>query len=63
MRVRMAVKVSGTRDGADWPDIGDTIDVSDEEAEFLTMTGLAVADTETVEKPSGPLTTKTKTTR
>lgn len=44
MRIRMAVKVSGTRDGADWPDIGGVIDVTDEEAEFLMMTGMGVAE-------------------
>ncbi|MFI9005099.1 hypothetical protein [Streptomyces sp. NPDC053541] len=39
MRVRMRVKISGTRDGAEWPDRGDTIDLPDDEAEQLIRYG------------------------
>ncbi|MFN0028407.1 MAG: hypothetical protein ACKV2O_14695 [Acidimicrobiales bacterium] len=35
MLVRMKIKISGTRDGADWPAKGDTIDVPDDEAAAL----------------------------
>ncbi|MFB7866994.1 hypothetical protein [Streptomyces sp. NPDC056069] len=41
MRVRMKVKISGTRDGAEWPDKGDTLDVPDDEAEQLIRYGAA----------------------
>lgn len=41
MKVRMLVKVQGTRDGADWPEIGDTITVPDAEGADLCATGLA----------------------
>lgn len=39
--VTMIRKVSGTRDGVDWPDPGESIDVPDEEAASLIMLGLA----------------------
>lgn len=39
--VRMFIKLSGTRDGADWPNAGDTLDVSAEEADQLVGTRLA----------------------
>ena len=41
MIVTMIRKVSGTRDGADWPEPGETIDVPDEEAASLISNGLA----------------------
>lgn len=56
--VRMAIKISGTRDGNDWPNPGQTIDVSPAEAADLIAGGYArpaeqdetaVADTSGIE--------------
>ncbi|MER8042714.1 hypothetical protein [Streptomyces sp. NPDC094032] len=44
MRVRMRVQISGTRDGAEWPERGGTIDLPDDEAEQLIRYGAAEAD-------------------
>lgn len=56
--VTMLRKVSGTRDGVDWPDPGGSIDVPDEEAASLIMLGLAEAASEvgeaTSEAPAEP---------
>lgn len=41
MIVTMIRKVSGTRDGVDWPEPGENIDVPDEEAASLIGNGLA----------------------
>lgn len=49
MNVTMLRKVSGTRDGVDWPDPGEWIDVPDEEAASLIMLGLAEAASEVAE--------------
>lgn len=51
MNVTMLRKVSGTRDGVDWPDPGESIDVPDEEAASLIMLGLAK---EPAEAPADP---------
>lgn len=40
MLVKMRAQISGTRDGADWPAPGDTIDVTDDEAAMLVANGL-----------------------
>ena len=37
----MRQKVSGTRDGADWPEVGDRLDVSDAEGAALITAGVA----------------------
>lgn len=42
MKVTMRHKISGQRDGADWPDPGETIDVPDDEAVMLLAQGMAV---------------------
>ncbi|MFE6817094.1 hypothetical protein [Streptomyces sp. NPDC057677] len=47
MRVRMKIKISGTRDGQEWPDRGDEIDLPDDEAEQLLRYNAAEAVTET----------------
>jgi len=44
--VTMIRKVSGTRDGVDWPDPGGSIEVPDEEAASLIGLGLAKATDE-----------------
>jgi hypothetical protein len=36
-KVRMLIKVAGSRDGQDWPEIGETIDVPKTEAEQLFL--------------------------
>jgi len=40
-KVRMRSKLTGTRDGLDWPDVGGVIDVSDDEAAVLIHHGMA----------------------
>lgn len=45
MKVRMTARVSGTRDGAVWPDAGEMIDVPAEEAAQLISSRLAIAVT------------------
>lgn len=39
----MAVSLSGTRDGADWPAIGETIDLPNDEAVGYLNAGICVA--------------------
>jgi hypothetical protein len=41
MRVQMRVKVSGTRDGVEWPDRGVVVDLPEEEAAQLVHARLA----------------------
>jgi hypothetical protein len=41
LKVRMVRKLSGTRDGQDWPAVGDTIDVPDDEGATLISQGNA----------------------
>ena len=43
MRVRMKATLSGTRDGAEWPERGGTVDLPDDEAAHLIAAGLAEA--------------------
>lgn len=42
MKIRMRARISGTRDGADWPDAGGTISLDDAEADALVAAGMAV---------------------
>jgi len=42
MRVLMCVPISGSRNGADWPPVGGTIDLPADEAEHLCAAGLAI---------------------
>lgn len=42
MKVTMRVRISGTRDGVDWPGIGESIDVPDAEGADLCAQGYAV---------------------
>lgn len=55
MIVTMLRQLSGTRDGADWPAPGETIDVPDEEAASLLMLKLAEVPDEPAadEAPAG----------
>lgn len=55
MKVRMNVKLSGSRDGIDWPDPGDTIDLPADEAEQLISLDLAsnLDDDDTPAAPAG----------
>ena len=41
MKVRMKQKISGTRDGSPWPEVGDTIVVGDQEGADLCASGCA----------------------
>lgn len=43
MKIEMRVAITGTRDGVDWPNVGDTIDLPAAEAADLIAGGLAVA--------------------
>ena len=60
MRVKMKAVLSGTRNGADWPPIGGTIDLPQAEAEHLVAAGLAEkaeaasSKAETVEETATP---------
>lgn len=40
-RVKMTQRLSGTRDGEQWPDVGGELDVPDAEAETLEALGHA----------------------
>jgi len=51
--VTMIRKVSGTRDGVDWPDPGGSLEVPDEEAASLISLGLAEAAAEVGEGEGG----------
>lgn len=39
----MNVRISGTRDGHDWPAAGEQVDLPKDEAEHLVAAGLAIA--------------------
>ena len=52
MLVTMRQKISGSRDGVDWPDPGETIDLPDGEAEQLVSLGLAVAGDAPADPPA-----------
>lgn len=43
MKITMRVGITGTRDGQDWPAIGETIDLPADEANELVAAGLAEA--------------------
>lgn len=59
--VRMKSKISGTRDGSDWPAPGETLEVPEEEAAQLVAGGIAVIDAEpeTADAPTGEVETAT----
>ena len=40
-KVKMLIKISGERNGSEWPEIGGTIDVPKDEAANLIMNGFA----------------------
>jgi hypothetical protein len=40
-KVKMLMKISGERNGVEWPDVGGTIDVPKDEAESLVSNGYA----------------------
>lgn len=40
-RVKMLSRLSGTRNGEPWPDVGDELDVPDDEADTLVALGHA----------------------
>ena len=57
--VRMVGKVSGTRDGQDWPAAGETITVPTAEAKELLANGMALAIAETATAPTAGTETAT----
>ena len=40
-KVKMLIKISGERNGSEWPEIGETVDVPKDEAESLVSNGYA----------------------
>jgi hypothetical protein len=42
MLIKLTTQITGTRDGVDWPAVGETIDVPDSEAADMIAAGLAV---------------------
>lgn len=53
MRIVLLTKISGTRDGEEWPEVGSRLSLPDDEARSLIANGLAAADTAgTVESAS-----------
>ena len=48
MRVVMKTAISGTRNGASWPAVGEEIELPDEEASNLVHNGLALPAPEPV---------------
>lgn len=56
MHVQMRVKISGTRDGVDWPEKGTIIDLPDDEARALIVAGLAkeATDADLTSAPDTP---------
>lgn len=40
-KVKMLQQISGTRDGVRWPDVGETVDVPEGEADALVAQGYA----------------------
>ena len=54
MRVIMAARISGTRDGVEWPAPGEAIDLPDAEAASLLAGGLAKTDDVTDEPVTEP---------
>ncbi len=57
MRVVMRVRISGTRDGADWPPVGGELDLPDREAVELIAAGYAAP------VPDAPIETATNELR
>lgn len=41
MKVRLLVQVSGSKNGKDWPPVGDVVEVSDEEGAQLCAAAIA----------------------
>jgi len=69
VRVIMRARITGTRNGVEWPAPGEPVDLPQDEAELLVANGLAVADeskpakkvaveTAAVEAPETAATTK-----
>lgn len=51
MNITMIRKISGSRDGVEWPDPGGSMDVPDEEAASLIGNGLAKAADDPAPEP------------
>src|SRR5438132_13764123 len=41
MKVKMTVSITGTRDGQDWPGVGQVVDLPDDEAQSYIEAGIA----------------------
>ncbi|MFF2331822.1 MULTISPECIES: hypothetical protein [unclassified Streptomyces] len=54
MLIRMRVTMPGSRNGAPWPDKGDTLDLPDDEAEQLIRYGAADPAGDDEQPPAAP---------
>lgn len=54
MIVRMRAAISGTRNGEDWPPIGGTVELPDDEAADLCAAGLAIPEPDTAVRTATP---------
>ena len=53
-KIEITARISGSRDGVDWPAVGETISVPDEEAADLVRLGFAKILTKPVERAVAP---------
>lgn len=58
-KVLMVAGISGTRDGVDWPAVGEVLECSKDEAEQLVAAGLA----KSIEKNAAPVEAEKATAR
>lgn len=63
MQVIMNANISGTRDGVDWPAIGQPVDLPKDEAVAMLAAGLAIATGQTAEKATDPRPVEKRTRR
>lgn len=65
MKVQMKVSISGTRDGQDWPAIGEIVDLPNDEAVSMLNAGLvsAVESSKPETRPSSEPTKRAATKR
>ncbi len=53
-KVEITARISGTRDGVEWPGIGGTLDVPEDEAADLVRLGLAKVVAKAAERATAP---------
>ncbi|WP_062516484.1 hypothetical protein [Demequina gelatinilytica] len=52
----MRVQISGTRNGADWPKVGGTVELPESEGEEMTAAGLVLPGVVKVDRYGNPVT-------